>query len=175
MNDREWIHTRLERFEGPLILYARRITGDVDRARDAVQETFLELCAAPRAEVEPHVAQWLFTVCRNKSLDIRRKEEVMNVSHEVPAIERASTDHDPSTALQQGEEKSRVLAMLASLPDNQQEVLRLKFQSGLSYKEISRVTGHSVSNVGFLIHVGLRALREKLAVRQVGEMQGRMS
>ena len=175
MNDREWIHQKLKRFEAPLILYARRITGDIDRARDAVQETFLELCAAPRETVEPHLAEWLFTVCRNKSLDIRRKEEVMNISHDAPAIERASQERDPAGVMEEGEEKSRVLAVLASLPDNQQEVLRLKFQSGLSYKAISGVTGHSVSNVGFLIHVGLRALREKLTVRTVGEMQGRLS
>ena len=50
--------------------------------------------------------------------------------------------------------------MLARLPENQQEVIRLKFQQGLSYKEISSVTGLSVTNVGFLIHTGLKRLRE---------------
>ncbi|GAB4154632.1 MAG: hypothetical protein Tsb009_31290 [Planctomycetaceae bacterium] len=40
---REWIHEVLEKFEGPLVRYAQRILGDVERARDATQETFLRI------------------------------------------------------------------------------------------------------------------------------------
>jgi RNA polymerase sigma-70 factor (ECF subfamily) len=42
-------------------------------------------------------------------------------------------------------------------------VLRLKFQHELSYREIAEKTGLSVSNVGFLMHTALRALRQRLA------------
>lgn len=58
----------------------------------------------------------------------------------------------------------RVLAAVAELPPAQQEVLRLRFQEELSYKEISAITNHSVSNVGFLIHTGIRRVRERLRV-----------
>lgn len=66
----------------------------------------------------------------------------------------------PPEQAEQTELAGHVLQMLARLPDNQQEVIRLKFQQGLSYKEISSVTGLSVTNVGFLIHTGLKRLRE---------------
>ena len=56
----------------------------------------------------------------------------------------------------------RVLALLETLPPNQREVLRLKFQNGFSYQEISRISGHSVSNVGYLIHAGIKTLRGQL-------------
>ena len=52
--------------------------------------------------------------------------------------------------------------LMAGLPPNQQEVLRLKFQHSLSYREISSITGLSETNVGFLIHVGIKRLRELL-------------
>ena len=42
--------------------------------------------------------------------------------------------------------------------------MRLKFQNGLSYKEISRVTELSVSNVGYLIHTAIQKLRQQLEV-----------
>jgi DNA-directed RNA polymerase specialized sigma24 family protein len=48
------------------------------------------------------------------------------------------------------------------LPDNQREVLYLKFQCDLSYKEISNITQLSVTNVGFLIHTGVKSVREKI-------------
>jgi RNA polymerase sigma-70 factor (ECF subfamily) len=41
-------------------------------------------------------------------------------------------------------------------------VIRLKFQNDLTYKEISQVTGLSVTNVGFLIHAGLKAIRQAM-------------
>jgi RNA polymerase sigma factor (sigma-70 family) len=63
----------------------------------------------------------------------------------------------------------RVLALLEALPANQREVLRLKFQNGFSYQEISRISGHSVSNVGYLIHAGIKSLRGQLFAAQTAE------
>jgi hypothetical protein len=50
VNDREWIQTTLQRYEAPLVLYAARICG-LEPARDAVQDTFLELPQAGHAGV----------------------------------------------------------------------------------------------------------------------------
>ena len=72
---------------------------------------------------------------------------------------------DPGTefsTLEQEEQLSEVLNALKTLPANQQEVLRLKFQSGLSYLEISQITNLTVSNVGFLIHTGIKNIRERV-------------
>lgn len=160
---REWILSALDRHEGPLIRYAVRLTGDVDRARDVVQETFLRLCSQPRSEVEGRVAEWLFTVCRNKALDVKRKEQPMTEMSEEQAAVRTSPEPGPTAAIEQEDTLSKVLQVMNGLPDNQREVLRLKFQQGLSYKEISRVTELTVGNVGYLIHVGLKSLKEKLA------------
>ena len=43
-----------------------------------------------------------------------------------------------------------------------QEVVRLKFQNGMSYKEIADVTALSVSNVGFLLHTAINRLRTSI-------------
>ena len=45
-------------------------------------------------------------------------------------------------------------------PKNQKEVVLLKFQQGMSYKEIQKVTGLKQGNIGFLIHTGLKRMRE---------------
>ena len=57
---------------------------------------------------------------------------------------------------------SQVLQLVETLPKNQREVIYLKFQCDLSYKEISEVTKLSVSNVGFLIHSAVRAIRKQM-------------
>ena len=79
--------------------------------------------------------------------------------------EKASAE--PPAAAERNEFRALLATHLETLPANQQEVIRLKFQHGLSYKEISSVTGLSVSNVGFLMHTGIGALRERLREKQI--------
>ena len=59
-----------------------------------------------------------------------------------------------------------------TLPERQQEIVRLKFQNGLSYREISRITEMSVSNVGVTLHNAIKAIRKQInpepVVQQVG-------
>lgn len=162
--DTAWVREALDRFERPLIAYATRLSGDPDRARDVVQDVFLKLCVQDREKVEPHLAEWLFTVCRNRTLDVLRKEGRMGHLSEEQA--RVHPGHDPAPAelLERREEAALVLKMLDDLPAGQQEVIRLKFQNGFSYKEISHISGYSVSNVGFLIHTGLKTIRGRMAV-----------
>jgi RNA polymerase sigma-70 factor (ECF subfamily) len=161
--DAEWIRGAVREFEQPLLRYAARLVGNLERARDVVQDTFLRLCAQKRADIDGRLAEWLFTVCRNRALDVQRKERRMSVITDQQAATRVSPDPAPPDVLELKDSASAVLRVLGTLPANQQEVLRLKFQNGLSYREISRVTNLSVSNVGFLIHTGLKSLRAKLA------------
>jgi len=151
----------LHRMQGPLIRYAFQITGDLERARDVVQDTFLQLCSQNRACLNGHLEPWLYTVCRNRALDIRRKEGRMNPFTETTAEPR-SNGPDPLASMEQTEKVCSALKLLETLPASQQEVIRLKFQHELSYKEISQVTGLSVTNVGFLIHAGLKAIRQNM-------------
>ena len=164
-----WVRAAVDRFEGPLTLYAARFLGDAEGARDVVQETFLRLCAQDRAAVEPRLAEWLFTVCRNRALDVLRKESRMTRLSEEQVHQCASPDPEPSDVVERRETAARVLDLVETLPASQREVIRLKFQNGFSYREISRISGHSVTNVGFLLHTGLKTLRGQLFDGQPAE------
>lgn len=157
----------VKRLEGPLSLYARHLLGgDAERARDVVQEAFLRLIGQDPAKVGPHVTEWLYTVCRNLAIDIRRKERRMGPLSDGDAASATSPAPPPSARVEHDDALTHVLRGLQRLPPNQQECIRLKFQSALSYKEISRVTGLTVTNVGFLIHTGLKTLRRQLTAEE---------
>jgi RNA polymerase sigma-70 factor (ECF subfamily) len=153
-----WIVEALEQHESSLIRYARWILSDLESAREVVQETFLRLCKEDPARVEGHLAQWLFTVCRNLAFDARKKEARMAPLGETD-IAVAPNVADTMEARQT---VSQVMQLVDTLPKNQREVIYLKFQHDLSYKEISEITKLSVSNVGFLIHSAVRALRKQM-------------
>ena len=161
--------TAMQDFEAPLVRYAYSILNDLERAKDVVQDTFIKLYAQEPAKVSRALKSWLFTVCRNRCFDVIRKESRMTfVDDEIIAATRR-TDQDPSKAMQKSESVGEVLRFLERLPENQREVIRLKFQNDMTYKEISEVTNLSVSNVGFLIHTGLKRLRSLLN-HQTGEI-----
>jgi RNA polymerase sigma factor (sigma-70 family) len=156
-----WVRSALTRFEHPLTLYAARLIGDPEAARDIVQEAFLRLCRQRQSEVETHLAEWLYTVCRNLAFDRCRKDKRMRP---LSTIEHQMTDqHEREPAADIPGSTQSVMQALSLLPKNQQEVVRLKFQHGLSYKEISRITELTVTNVGFLLHTALTTLRVRLA------------
>jgi len=162
LSDAEFAQLALVEYERPLTRYAAHLVGNRERAREVVQDTFLKLCTQKPSRIRNHLAQWLYTVCRNRALDVRRKESRMTPISDAQLSMQIDCRTEPSALAEQEEQLNRVLAVLGTLPANQQEVLRLKFQGDLSYDEISRITRLSAGNVGFLIHTGLNAIREKI-------------
>jgi len=152
----------LRRFELPLLQFATRITGDRERARDLVQETFVKF-QNNGAFQSPQPATWLFTVCRNGALNLCRKERRMQYLDERLIEAREAEQPMPFEWLEQKEAAGFLLQIVATLPPRQQEVLQLKFQNDLSYQQIAEVTKTTANNVGVLIHAALKTLRQKYA------------
>ena len=150
----QWIVEALDRHEAALIRYATWVLRDSELAREVVQETFLRLCREDPEKVSDHLAQWLFTVCRNLAFDTRKREARMTPLQD--------TDIGFDSNLEQREVVGEIFRFVEHLPKNQREVVYLKFQCDLSYKEISEVTKLSVGNVGLLLHTALRAIRKQV-------------
>lgn len=167
-----WIESAIETYESPLLRYAKHFVGDIEMARDIVQDTFLQLCRNPDEELRPRLAQWLYTVCRNRAIDVIRKEKRMKRaadqgSMETQPLANSMTDPadqrlSPNAAAELAEDACGLMKQIKELPDRQQEVLRLKFHGGLSYKEIAKVMGLTSTNVGFILHTAISKLRQRM-------------
>ena len=143
MSKEEWFRSIIVQYEQRLIRYSTRITGNREGAREVVQEAFLRLWQTRDDSLE-NTCAWLFRVCRNQAIDaLRRHKKMSTVS-----IESATAVGIESEKALHEEPDTLLLAALKKLPENQQEILRLKFQEDMSYADISEVTGLSVSNVG---------------------------
>jgi RNA polymerase sigma-70 factor (ECF subfamily) len=166
----QWLQTLLRDHEGRLLRYARRFVGD-QFAREIVQESFLRLWRETPASLEGREAEWLFCVCRNLCLDALKKEKKMSSDPLEPA-EVAADQESADAKLEREQETNHITRLITELPASQREVVRLKFQEGFSYKEISSITGHSVSHVGVLIHEAMKKLKNQLASPQIATAQG---
>jgi RNA polymerase sigma factor (sigma-70 family) len=150
----QWIIDALKLYEDSLLRYATWVIRDHELAREIVQETFLRLCREDSSKVGDHIAQWLFTVCRNLAFDTRKREARMT-----PLLD---TEIGVDSNLENREAVGEIFRLVKDLPKNQREVVYLKFQCDLSYKEISEVTKLSVGNVGLLLHTALKAIRKRV-------------
>lgn len=161
----------LQRYERPLIRYALSIVGDVDSARDIVQETFIRYVREERPELHEsarRLESWLFTVCRNCALDHYRKYSRI-IAMPLEDDQRVADDLSPDVSLEQSDTAALLHHLVGELTTNQQEVIRLKFQNDLSYKEIAEITHLTVTNVGFLLHTALKKLRALMEEHPEGE------
>jgi RNA polymerase sigma-70 factor, ECF subfamily len=157
MSSDEIIDSALQRYERPLISYAKTITNDLESARDAVQETFLRLSRQDVRALQSRLAPWLYFVCRNCALDYVRK--VARFSADGIDEEFPAKDASPAAEVAAAEETERLRWMIAQLPQQQRELVHLKFEAGLSYKEIADTTRMSVSSVGVQLHAAIQTLR----------------
>lgn len=156
------LHAVLARFERPLLGYALVRCGDQGTAEDAVQETLLRfLHHAPSGDLES-LAPWLFTTCRNALTDLQRKSSrhpLMDATTSARLTDSPSPDPTPDAALAEKETAHALRRLIAALPVIQQEVVRLKFETGLAYRDIAAATGLSIANVGWLLHQAVTTLR----------------
>jgi RNA polymerase sigma-70 factor (ECF subfamily) len=169
----EWVAATLARYEQPLMRYTARFCSDGESARDVVQDAFLRLCAADRSAVEGHEAGWLYTVCRNRALDVRRKEGRMDPLPEAKVARIRSDSPGPGDQAAHRQEHRRALEVIGSLPDDQQEAFRLKFQDQLTYREISQVMEVSLGTVSALLTRGLAEVRRQLVSGDLAQEVGR--
>lgn len=161
----------IRQYEGPLLRYALRITGQLERAQDIVQETFLRLCVREDDVLErdldsPTLSAWLFTVCRHRAIDLRRKEQRMHAvdSEQLDTYESEGTS--PSALIDKQQRLGQIRQIIQTLPEQQQEIVVLKFQNGMTYRQISEVTSLSVSHVGVVLHHAMKAIKSQIAKQQ---------
>ncbi len=164
-----WITSALDAYETRLLRYVTGIVGDINIAREITQETFLRLCAQDHAAVQPRLASWLFRVSRNAAIDHLRKENRMQTTdnHSIDQLIDSPTTRSPSSVpdpdpLVASEQSDSLERQLQQLPASQREVIRLRFENQMSYKQISEVTGHTTTNVGFMLHTAIKKLRAVL-------------
>ena len=152
--------------ESPLLIYALRLLGGRALAEDAVQEAFMKLHAHFDEVREPR--RWLYRTVHNLALNHRRdtaKIVPMETLDESSVTVQGGIDPDPfpDEHLMRSEGIGLVRLSLATLDERSRELVRLKFNENLSYKEISERTGLTSSHVGYLLHHALKAIAAELA------------
>ncbi|MCU0788477.1 MAG: sigma-70 family RNA polymerase sigma factor [Verrucomicrobia bacterium] len=156
--------------ESPLLHYALRLTGIRCLAEDVIQEAFMRLHTQFDEVREPR--PWLYRTVHNLALNHRRStSRFIPLDSDPPTSQEVHPHHHevadplplPDEQIARWEGIGLVRLSLEALDERSREVVRLKFQEDMSYKEISRRTGLKAGHVGYLLHHALKFLAAELA------------
>jgi len=150
--------------EQPLLRYAARIVRDHAAAQDIVQTALIRLCRHwPALRATPsRIVPWLYRTTHNAAVDYIRGEERHRKATEDMAREAVPGDLTAETV---DERRACVEAELNRLSPGEREVLLLRLDAGLSYRQIAEITGRTVGNVGCLLHHAVRRIAAALKAR----------
>jgi RNA polymerase sigma-70 factor (ECF subfamily) len=134
------------------VLYG--VVGNAQEAEDLAQETFTALYRQPpRLDGSGALGGWLYRVAVNRAYNALRSDGRLQRRLERVELEQQS---DPQDEYVRREERERVRAALARLPERTAKLLLLRY-AGLSYAEIAAVLQVAPSSVGTLLARAERA------------------
>ncbi len=136
--------------------------GNLQDAEDITSQTFLTAFEAfNRYRQDGRFASWLFTIARNKVMDHFRKRKSLPTVEEVAEIPEL---HDPLGDIIQSERSAALRELILALPDEKQELLRLRFLAQMSYPEIAHLLHRNEDTVKKTTYRILARLHSQLEV-----------
>lgn len=168
--DRSAFAPLVVRYQGLVFSYLRRFGHDRETAQDLMQETFAKALTKLDTLRDPSAFKaWLMQIARNESMAAARKRKETATdwsageSEALLARAQETMDQvDPAELADRHFDSKRLLEGMQKLPDKYRETLLLRFQGGLSYKEVADTMGITLENTKFRIHHGLKLLRAVL-------------
>jgi RNA polymerase sigma-70 factor (ECF subfamily) len=168
----------VERHQERIYSYLLGWVRDPEVANDLFQETFLRVLAALRQERASYTQQgrwlaWVMRIARNAALDYlrsRRKwhDVVGNELEEDLTFWDQLSDEAPAPdrELEQAELKALLAECIERLPPEQREVLLLRQDAELTFREIADLTGVSINTALGRMRYALLNLRKMMLQRQ---------
>ena len=151
--------------ESPLLAYARRLLGDFAVAEDIVQEAFMKLHMQFQKVLTPQ--PWLYRTVHNLAVDHQRRSNKIvlvgdSKDDDTPTNDATDSQPMPDEQIARWEGIGLVRLVLETLDERSREIIRLRFNEDLSYKEIAERMGLTIGHVGYLLHHALKAMAVEL-------------
>jgi len=147
----------------PLLRYLRVLAPAM--AEDLAAETWLEVVRGLGRFTgeELQFRSWVFLIARHRTIDLRRRT-ARQATEPVPvdALAHLVASDDPAATALDAISGRSALALIATLSQDQAEVVTLRVVAGLDVAHVAEIVGKPPGTVRVLAHRGLRRLAERL-------------
>lgn len=171
-DDQNAFRTLIERHQERVYGYILGMVRDRDVANDLFQETFLRVISAMRRERGSYERQgrwlsWVMRIARNSTLDhLRRRKKWWDVDEngEETFWGRLADDEPIADDLLSSIEQSKLLDVcIGNLSAEQREVVLLRHETDLTFREIAELTGVSINTALGRMRYALINLRNMMS------------
>lgn len=146
-------------FREPLLRFCWGYLGKMEEAEDALQEIWYKVLTA--SHVPDNFKPWVYKTARNHCLNVLRLRARRKDGQLLPgASQLAASLTGNLTRLVKDEMERQLRAVVAQLPQTQQEVLRLRYVEGLTRSEIAEVLDLPEGLVKSRLFEGIKKLRD---------------
>lgn len=165
--DRDAYKRLFDKHARSAVSLARRITGELETAEDAVQEAMLRVwrhASSFSTETEGNVRAWILRIVARESARLMRKRSGRRAMEQPGAnVTSPATAVSPSEQAAGREERETVRRCVDALPPEARQAVALHFGAGLTHGEIGELLSLSRSSVSYKIREALRTLKGDLA------------
>ncbi len=152
-----------DKYKIDLLKLAVALTGDVCQAEDVVQDVFLKLVQShDRIDIRHNLKSYLTTCLVNRIRSLRRRGQCHG---EVPVDQppdEVSEANRPDRWAVVNDQMRQIGEAMAQLSPEQREVVTLRFEAGLGFRQIARIQGASMYTVQGRYRYGMEKLRSLL-------------
>jgi RNA polymerase sigma-70 factor (ECF subfamily) len=163
------------RYKDRVFSLCYRLTGDFNEAEDCAQDAFFKAYRSlMRFRLESSFYTWLYRITINtcksrlKSIKDRGIKKIGNIDNpenlgeDYQALEKGNEGKSPITELEEKERIKLVQGAIDSLPAWQKNIIILRDIEGLSYEEITRITGYRLGTLKSKLSRARHSLKQRL-------------
>jgi RNA polymerase sigma-70 factor (ECF subfamily) len=160
-------HDLYLRYAGPVIAYAHRLCGDRSLAEDVAQEVFTAVWrkVGTYRPDRGAVAAWLYTLTRNKLVDLWRRSGRLGEAEELNDRTLPQSAGDPTDL------RLTLRQALTRIHPDQRQAIELSYFRGLTYEETASRLALPLGTLKSRIRLGLRTMREVLSQEEAVPIQ----
>ncbi len=161
----------VERWRGRVFLWAYRTLGEREAALDAAQDALLQMMQAlPRYQAKGRFSAWLFTIVRNRCLNMVRKRRLVR-DPEVDVESLLVDGEAPDDALDSARERERLMQLMNEVLDpTERAALWMRAFEEMNVDDISSMLGiTTASGARGVLQSARRKLRAALARQDAGK------
>ena len=139
------------------------LVGNMEDARDALQETFLK-CWRHREQITrvTNLKAWVFRIALNTGRDCRKAAWNRRRQPILEETEMVSTADSPDAALLRDEQLSVLQAQVLRLREEEREVFLLRQNGDMTYEQIAEAMSLPIGTVKTRMRIAIRQLRESV-------------
>lgn len=160
-------HELVERHCSALLRYLRRLTGNEHLAEELHQQTWMSVLEhldkfSPSAG-GGGFKSWLFRIATNKSNDTWRSRGREKVAKE--GLKLVTDEELPAAdyRLEATEDEAKLKRAIDQLPENQRQVVLLRYYSNLKFVEIAEMLGCPLNTALGRMHKAMQKLKQLMA------------